>query len=92
MSAPRPSSKPAGAEAAQAYRLLPSVDEVLQDLGSSAVPRDLLVTAIRTVCDEWRRRISAGELDAAGVREGVERGSLTAEVRASSWPGPGGGA
>ena len=62
------------------YRLLPSVEEVLTGAEVQAlaerVGRELLVDLARDVLERWRADIQAGELDAAGVQERLERGDL----------------
>ena len=67
-------------EAANPYRLLPSVEEVLtrpdvRSLGA-ALERALLAAFVAEILARWRAEIGAGELDSAGVRERLERGDI----------------
>ncbi|HED66819.1 MAG TPA: L-seryl-tRNA(Sec) selenium transferase [Planctomycetes bacterium] len=66
------------------YRLLPSVDEVLAwpEIAELAprTGRELLAEFVGRSIDRWRSEIRAGELDAAGVRERLERGDLARSV------------
>ena len=67
------------------YRSLPSVEQVLSwdDVASlgATVPRELLVAFAGDVLERWRNEIKAGELDAEGVRERLERGDLARSLR-----------
>ena len=73
-------------EAPSAYRRLPKVDDVLS--WSEVEPlvercgRELVVGFVGEVLDAWRTAIAAGELDADGVRERLERGDLLRSLRA----------
>jgi L-seryl-tRNA(Ser) seleniumtransferase len=69
-------------EAAAAFRLLPSVEEVLQDARGAAasVPRALLIELVRAVLDDWREEIKAGKLGAAEIEARLAAGDLWAEV------------
>ncbi|MEM7307579.1 MAG: L-seryl-tRNA(Sec) selenium transferase [Planctomycetota bacterium] len=62
------------------YRLLPSVDEVLQDPEVASrldvVGRELGLGLLQETLDAWRGEIRAGELDAAGLRERLADGGL----------------
>lgn len=66
------------------YRLLPSVEAALRSPEVVAleppVGRELLQAFVAAELEAWRRAIQAGELDAAGVAERVERGALAAAV------------
>jgi L-seryl-tRNA(Ser) seleniumtransferase len=67
-------------EAANPYRLLPSVEDVLtrpEVRGlSGKLPRTLLATFVAEILAAWRASIAAGELDADGVRERLGRDEL----------------
>ena len=71
---------------ANPYRLLPSVEDVLSSEAgvelAGSVRRELLGEFVADVLDRWRAAIKAGELDADGVRERLERGDLERSVRA----------
>ena len=75
-----------GAPTTNPFRLLPKVDEVLKQAEIQAlegrVRRDLLAAFVTDVLERWRVAIKNGELDAAGVRERLERGDLLRSVRA----------
>ena len=62
------------------YRLLPSVEDVLSsdyvDALTARVGRGLVSDFVVDVLDRWRAEIKAGELDADGVQERLERGDL----------------
>ena len=64
----------------KAFRLLPAVEEVLITEPARALAarssRELLATLVSEVLDRWRREIKAGELDAEGVQERLDRGDL----------------
>ena len=67
-------------EAANPYRLLPSVEEVLSQAEVRAlepsVARGLLAEFVAELLARWRAEIAAGELDAAGLEARLARGDL----------------
>jgi len=72
------------------YRLLPAVEDVLgspelRELEGpeleGKVRRELLAAFVADVLARWRAAIQAGELDADGVKERLERGDLVRSVR-----------
>ena len=73
-------------EAANPYRLLPSVEEVLSLSGVRALEREiergLLAGFVAELVARWRAEIGAGELDAAGVTERLARGDLVRSLEA----------
>ncbi len=73
-------------EAANPYRLLPAVEEVLslpavRALGGE-IERALLVGFVSELLARWRAEIGAGELDADGVSERLARGDLERSLEA----------
>ncbi len=73
-------------EATNPYRRLPSVEEVLSRPEvaplSGRVRRELLAGFVADVLAGWRSEIGAGELDAAGLQERLERGDLLRSLAA----------
>jgi len=73
-------------EAANPYRLLPSVEEVLSLPGVRAlekeIERGLLAGFVSELLARWRNEIGAGEMDAAGVTERLGRGDLVRSLEA----------
>ncbi|MCA8980037.1 MAG: L-seryl-tRNA(Sec) selenium transferase [Planctomycetes bacterium] len=72
------------ADPREAFRALPSVDEALRrpalaELGEGR-DRDFMLRLVRERIEAWRREILDGQLDAAGVVEGLAAGRLEAEV------------
>ena len=70
-----------------AFRLLPSVEQVLSDpavepLGAG-LPRDLFCDLVRGVIDAWRGEIKGGALDADGLRERLAGGRLAEHLAAA---------
>ncbi len=76
------------ASPAAAYRLLPSVDELLgaPELAALAgdCPRALLLELARGAVDGWRAAILAGELDAEELSARLARGELVGAVAAAA--------
>jgi L-seryl-tRNA(Ser) seleniumtransferase len=73
-------------EAANPYRLLPSVEEVLsraevRALGQG-IERGLLAGFVAELLSRWRAEIGAGELDARGVEERLARDDLVRALEA----------
>jgi L-seryl-tRNA(Ser) seleniumtransferase len=70
--------------AGEAFRLLPSVDEVLLTDEARALaeraPRELLLELVRAVLDELRAEIKAGRLDATGLEARLAEGGVAAAV------------
>ena len=73
-------------EAANPYRLLPSVEEVLSQAEVRAlepsVARGLLAEFVAELLARWRAEIAAGELDAAGLEARLARGDLAGALAA----------
>ncbi|MCC7015320.1 MAG: L-seryl-tRNA(Sec) selenium transferase [Planctomycetes bacterium] len=69
---------------AEAFRLLPSVEEVLHDAAlvepAARVPRELWVGFVRDVLEAWRGEIKAGTLDATRLGHQLARGELAAAL------------
>jgi L-seryl-tRNA(Ser) seleniumtransferase len=70
--------------AGEAFRLLPSVEEVLQTGAVRAIgeraPRGLLLGLVREVIDGLRDKIRAGELDAVELQVILDGGAIAAGV------------
>jgi L-seryl-tRNA(Ser) seleniumtransferase len=73
-------------EAANPYRLLPSVEDVLTRPEVRALaadlPRSLLASFVAEILAAWRAAIAAGELSADGVRARLERDDLLRSLSA----------
>ena len=69
-------------EAAAAFRLLPSVEEVLQDARGAAAsaPRALLIELVRGTLDAWREEIKAGRLGPTELEARLAAGALWTAV------------
>jgi L-seryl-tRNA(Ser) seleniumtransferase len=67
-----------------AFRLLPSVDELLGALGpaEAVMAREVQVEHARAALEHWRGAIRAGEYDAAGLAARLARGDLAQDLRA----------
>lgn len=69
---------------AQAFRLLPSVEEALNDpelRTQSAAERALSLELVRDVLEQWRAQIKSGALDAARLEAELASGALARAVR-----------
>ena len=75
-----PRQQAADPQQANPFRMLPSVEEVLQDVDVArfvaGVGREVVVGFIQEVLDAWRDEIRAGTLDAAGLAARLEGGGL----------------
>ena len=73
-------------EAANPYRLLPSVEEVLSRPDVRALATELerarLAEFVAELLARWRAEIAAGELDSAGIQERLARGDLARSLAA----------
>ncbi|MSR61381.1 MAG: L-seryl-tRNA(Sec) selenium transferase [Planctomycetes bacterium] len=73
-------------EAANPYRLLPAVEEVLSSPAvrelAQRTPRGLLVGFVGELLARWRAEIAAGALDAAGLEQRLARGELALALAA----------
>ncbi len=71
-----------------AFRLLPSVEEVLHDPRTSevlrTVPREFALEVVRELIERWRAEIKAGTLDAARLSERLANGSLARAAKEAS--------
>jgi L-seryl-tRNA(Ser) seleniumtransferase len=72
--------------AANPYRLLPAVEDVLSSEGARELvarcERGLLASFVTEILARWRAEIAAGELDARGVEERLARGDLLRSLAA----------
>lgn len=72
------------ADAKNPYRLLPSVEEVLQEQALAdlepRISRELLTRFVADLLDGWRAQIKAGSLDAAGLEQRLASDGLFAEL------------
>lgn len=63
-----------------AYRLLPSVEQILSDPAATTavegLPRELVLEFVRDLLDTWRAEIRAGDIDAAGLTARLARGGV----------------
>jgi L-seryl-tRNA(Ser) seleniumtransferase len=84
MSRPRPGA--GDVDAAQSFRLLPPVDEVLRDPRvaslASRVGRELVAVFAAEAIESWRGEIRAGRLAAAEIETRLARGDLASFVEA----------
>ena len=80
-------------QAANPFRMLPSVEEVVaqpavaalaRPAGSVGVGRELLVRWAQAILERWRDEIRAGALDAAGLEERLAQGALARELAAAA--------
>jgi L-seryl-tRNA(Ser) seleniumtransferase len=64
------------------FRLLPSVDELVQTTAeqASGLGREVLVEHVRAALDAWREAIRSGRLGREGLERALERGELVADV------------
>ena len=70
-----------------AFRLLPSVEQVLSDPAVAAagegLSRELVLELVRALLDRWRDEIRAGELDADGLRARLDGGAVAEALGAA---------
>lgn len=70
---------------AQAFRLLPSVEEALHDPNvlalAAPLSRAVLVELVREVLEGWRAEIKSGALDAEHLQERIAKGALARAVQ-----------
>jgi L-seryl-tRNA(Ser) seleniumtransferase len=68
----------------EAFRLLPSVEEVLHDQGvrdlGARAGHELVVELVRDAIERWRGEIKSGTLDAAGVSRRLAEGGIARDV------------
>ena len=67
-----------------AFRLLPSVDELLRDeavaQAGANMPHERLVRALGEILDGWRQEIGSGRLDAEGLSASLAAGGAAAAL------------
>ena len=67
-----------------AFRLLPSVDELLRDeavaQAGANMPHERLVRALGEILDGWRAEIGSGRLDAEGLSASLAAGGAAAAL------------